>query len=97
LTSPVALFFNLGVQRGNAPDFLGQAVALMLTLTAPFSEGNSVRLENVRFEQFRVGIKRHACTLSGLVAVTPEQKIMVNQMDFTFDGGRRKTCGLPRC
>jgi len=64
--------------------------SLMLALTAPFSDGNPVRLEYDRFEQFRVGLKRHACTLNGRVAVTPDQKIMVNQMDFTFDGGGRK-------
>ncbi len=64
--------------------------SLMLALCAPYSNGNPVRLEYDRFEQFRVGLKRHACTLSGLVAVTPEQKIMVNQMDFNFDGGGRK-------
>jgi len=64
--------------------------SLMLALCAPFSEGNPVRLEYDRFEQFRVGLKRHACTLSGQIAVTADQKIMVNQMDFTFDGGGRK-------
>ena len=64
--------------------------SLMLALCAPYSEGNPVRLEYDRFEQFRVGLKRHACTLSGLLAVTPDQKIMVNQVDFTFDGGGRK-------
>ncbi|MBL1436076.1 MAG: xanthine dehydrogenase family protein molybdopterin-binding subunit [Rhodobacteraceae bacterium] len=64
--------------------------SLMLALCAPFSEGNPVRLEYDRFEQFRVGLKRHACTLSGQIAVTPKQKIMVNQTNFNFDGGGRR-------
>ena len=64
--------------------------SLMLALCAPYAEGHPVRLEYDRFEQFRVGLKRHACTLSGVLAVTPEQKIMVNQTSFTFDGGGRK-------
>ena len=64
--------------------------SLMLALCAPYSEGNPVRLSYDRFEQFRVGLKRHACTLNGMVAVSPDQKIMVNQMDFTFDGGGRR-------
>lgn len=64
--------------------------SLMLALCAPYSEGNPVRLEYDRFEQFRVGLKRHACVLSGQIAVTPEQKIMVNKTSFNFDGGGRK-------
>ncbi len=64
--------------------------SLMLGLCAEFSEGNAVKLEYDRFEQFRVGLKRHACDLSGLLAVTPDQKIKVIQMDMTFDGGGRK-------
>ncbi len=64
--------------------------SLMLALTAPYSEGNPVRLEYDRFEQFRVGLKRHACTLTGEIAVTPDQKIMVNKTTYNFDGGGRK-------
>ena len=64
--------------------------SLMLALCAPYAEGNPVRLEYDRFEQLRVGLKRHACTLNGQIAVTPDQKIMVNRMEFTFDGGGRK-------
>lgn len=64
--------------------------SLMLALCAPFAEGNPVRLSYDRFEQFRVGLKRHACELNGMIAVSPDQKIMVNQMDYTFDGGGRK-------
>ena len=64
--------------------------SLMLALCAPFTQGNPVRLAYDRFEQFRVGLKRHACTLSGTLAVAPDMKIKVNQMDFTFDGGGRR-------
>ncbi len=64
--------------------------SLMLALCLPYSQGNPVRLEYDRFEQFRVGLKRHACKLEGVVAVTPAQKIMVNRVDFKFDGGGRK-------
>lgn len=64
--------------------------SLMLGICAEFAEGNAVKLEYDRFEQFRVGLKRHACDLNGLLAVTPDQKIKVIQMDMTFDGGGRK-------
>lgn len=64
--------------------------SLMLALCAPYSEGNPVRLAYDRFEQFRVGLKRHACTLSGMIAVTPDQHIMVNKFGYEFDGGGRK-------
>jgi len=64
--------------------------SLMLGICTEFAEGNAVKLEYDRFEQFRVGLKRHACDLSGLLAMTPDQKIKVIQMDMTFDGGGRK-------
>ena len=64
--------------------------SLMLALCAPYSNGNPVRLEYDRFEQFRVGLKRHACDLTGVIAVGSDQKIKASQMSFTFDGGGRK-------
>lgn len=64
--------------------------SLMLGLCADFADGNPVKLEYDRFEQFRVGLKRHACALTGLIAVTPEQKLKVVQMNLAFDGGGRK-------
>jgi len=64
--------------------------SLMLALCAPYSEGNPVRLAYDRFEQFRVGLKRHACTVNGMISVSPEQKIMITQMEYTFDGGGRR-------
>lgn len=64
--------------------------SLMLGLCADFAEGNPVKLEYDRFEQFRVGLKRHACEVAGLIAVTPEQELKVVQMDLAFDGGGRK-------
>ncbi|MCG6902026.1 MAG: molybdopterin-dependent oxidoreductase [Rhodobacter sp.] len=64
--------------------------SLMLGLCADFSDGHPVKLEYDRFEQFRVGLKRHACNLQGLIAVTPDQKMRVVQMNLAFDGGGRK-------
>lgn len=64
--------------------------SLMLALCAPYANGNPVRLSYDRFEQFRVGLKRHACTLQGMLAVTPDQQIMVNKFAYEFDGGGRK-------
>ena len=64
--------------------------SLLLGLCADFADGNPVKLEYDRFEQFRVGLKRHACDLTGLIAVTPDQELKVVQMDMSFDGGGRK-------
>lgn len=64
--------------------------SLMLALCADFADGNPVKLEYDRFEQFRVGLKRHACDLTGLIAVTPDQDLKVVQMNLSFDGGGRK-------
>ncbi len=64
--------------------------SLMLALAGAFSEGNPIRLAYDRFEQFRVGLKRHAADLSGEVVVAPDMAIQLIQMDLTFDGGGRK-------
>ncbi len=63
---------------------------LMLALCAGFSEGNPVRLEYDRFEQFRVGLKRQACKIKGTLAVTPDHHLQVVRMDITVDSGGRK-------
>ncbi len=64
--------------------------SLMLALAAAYGDGAPVRLSYDRFEQFRVGLKRHACALSGMLAVDADQKIRVNKMQLEFDGGGRK-------
>lgn len=64
--------------------------SLMLALAADFAEGNPVRLEYDRFDQFRVGLKRHACDLTGTIAVKPDQTLDIVQMNMNFDGGGRK-------
>ena len=64
--------------------------SLMLALCADFAEGNPVKLEYDRFEQFRVGLKRHACDLTGTLAVNSDAEIEVVQMNMSFDGGGRK-------
>ncbi|WP_415401507.1 xanthine dehydrogenase family protein molybdopterin-binding subunit [Tateyamaria sp. SN3-11] len=64
--------------------------SLMLALAGAFAEGNPLRLAYDRFEQFRVGLKRHAADLKGEVVVAPDMSIQLVQMDLTFDGGGRK-------
>jgi len=64
--------------------------SLMLALCADFADGNAVKLEYDRFEQFRVGLKRHACDLSGTIAASADQKLQVIKMDFSFDGGGQR-------
>jgi CO/xanthine dehydrogenase Mo-binding subunit len=63
---------------------------LMLALCADFAEGNPVKLEYDRFEQFRVGLKRHACDLSGTLTMNADRQIEVIEMKMDFDGGGRK-------
>lgn len=64
--------------------------SMMLALCADFAEGNPVKLEYDRFEQFRVGLKRHACELTGRLAVTRDQNMQVVEMNMSFDGGGRR-------
>ncbi|MDJ0627526.1 MAG: molybdopterin-dependent oxidoreductase [Rhodobacter sp.] len=64
--------------------------SLMLALCADFADGNPVKLEYDRFEQFRVGLKRHACDLNGSLVVSPDRQIEAIKMDLTFDGGGRR-------
>lgn len=63
---------------------------LMIALAAAFTDGNPVRLEYDRFEQFRVGLKRHAATLKGELAVDQNMKLRALQMDIVLDGGGRQ-------
>ncbi len=64
--------------------------SLMLGLCADFADGNPVKLEYDRFEQFRVGLKRHACELTGRLVVSPDRRIELIEMNMQFDGGGRK-------
>ncbi len=64
--------------------------SLMLALCADFADGNAVKLEYDRFEQFRVGLKRHACETHGSLVVAPDQTIEAITMVLSFDGGGRK-------
>ena len=64
--------------------------SLMLALTAAFTNGKPVKLMYDRFEQFRVGLKRHAATLSGQISVGPDMRLQNIAMTMQFDGGGRK-------
>ncbi len=64
--------------------------SLMIALCAAFSEGNPVRLEYDRFEQFQVGLKRQAARIKGSLAMTPDQKLQVVRADITVNSGGRK-------
>lgn len=65
-------------------------LSLMLALCAGFTGGMPVKLEYDRFEQFRVGLKRHACEISGLLAAQPDMTLDTIQMKLGFDAGGRK-------
>ena len=64
--------------------------SLMLAICAGFSDGNAVRLEYDRFEQFRVGLKRQACKIDGTLAALPDQTMQVIKMNLHIDSGGRK-------
>lgn len=64
--------------------------SLMLALAGGYARGNPVRLAYDRFEQFRVGLKRHAATLSGSLAAAPDMRLQAVDMTLTFDGGGRR-------
>lgn len=64
--------------------------SLMMALAAPFANGNPVRLEFDRFEQFRTGLKRQAVKIEGQLAVGADMKMLSAQMVLRFDGGGRK-------
>lgn len=68
----------------------GSPFTLMTVLAAAYTDGAPVRLAHDRFDQFRIGLKRHGCKLTGEVAVMPDQKIKVINMGMVFDGGGRK-------
>lgn len=68
----------------------GSPFSLMLALAAPFTDGNPVRLELDRFEQFRTGLKRQAVQVDGVLSVGSDMKILCTQMTLRFDGGGRK-------
>jgi CO/xanthine dehydrogenase Mo-binding subunit len=64
--------------------------SLMLALAAAFTDGRPVKLMYDRFEQLRVGLKRHAATLSGQLSVAPDMTLQNIAMTLQFDGGGRK-------
>ncbi len=64
--------------------------SLMLALAAGFCEGNPVKLSYDRFEQFRVGLKRHAAKVHGNVLLNTSQQILAIEGNMQFDGGGRK-------
>ncbi|SMX44437.1 xanthine dehydrogenase family protein molybdopterin-binding subunit [Actibacterium lipolyticum] len=68
----------------------GSPFSLMLALASAFTDGNPVQLMYDRYEQFRVGLKRHATDLTGQVAIAPDMKLQNIEMNMRFDGGGRK-------
>ncbi len=64
--------------------------SLMLALAAGYAEGNPVKLDYDRFEQFRVGLKRHASTVQGALAVDANMKLQLLDVTMEFDGGGRR-------
>ena len=64
--------------------------SLMLALAAPFADGNPVRLELDRFEQFRTGLKRQSMRIEGRLSVGADMKMLAVQMVLRFDGGGRR-------
>jgi CO/xanthine dehydrogenase Mo-binding subunit len=64
--------------------------SLMLALASAFTDGRPVKLVYDRFEQFRIGLKRHAATLSGQVSVAPDMTLQNIEVKMQFDGGGRK-------
>lgn len=64
--------------------------SLMLALAVGFAEGNPVRLAYDRFEQFRVGLKRHATEAEGMLYAHPDMTLEAVQLSMTFDGGGRR-------
>ncbi|MBY6002793.1 molybdopterin-dependent oxidoreductase [Salipiger bermudensis] len=64
--------------------------SLMLALAVAFAEGNPVRLAYDRFEQFRVGLKRHATSAQGTLYAHDDMRLEAVQLEMSFDGGGRR-------
>ncbi|WP_417741104.1 xanthine dehydrogenase family protein molybdopterin-binding subunit [Salipiger sp.] len=64
--------------------------SLMLALAVAFAEGNPVRLAYDRFEQFRVGLKRHATTAEGTLYAHADMRLEAVRLSMVFDGGGRR-------
>ncbi|MBU2959967.1 molybdopterin-dependent oxidoreductase [Citreicella sp. C3M06] len=64
--------------------------SLMLALAVAFADGNPVRLAYDRFEQFRVGLKRHAASVEGTLYAHPDMTLEAIRLDMVFDGGGRR-------
>lgn len=64
--------------------------SLMLALAVAFAEGNPVRLAYDRFEQFRVGLKRHATNTWGTLYARDDMRLEAVQLTMDFDGGGRR-------
>ncbi|MCA0960835.1 xanthine dehydrogenase family protein molybdopterin-binding subunit [Salipiger bermudensis] len=64
--------------------------SLMLALAVAFAEGNPVRLAYDRFEQFRVGLKRHATVAQGTLYAHADMRLEAVRLNMVFDGGGRR-------
>ena len=64
--------------------------SLMLALAVAFADGNPVRLAYDRFEQFRVGLKRHATTAEGTLYAHDDMRLEAVRLSMVFDGGGRR-------
>ncbi|MEQ5871399.1 xanthine dehydrogenase family protein molybdopterin-binding subunit [Sagittula sp. NFXS13] len=64
--------------------------SLMLALAGAFADGNPVRLAYDRFEQFRVGLKRHATKAEGTLYANPDMMLEAIDLSMVFDGGGRR-------
>lgn len=63
---------------------------LNLAIAAVYGDGKPVRLAYDRFEQFQVGLKRHACDLTEKLAMDGQGKIQALSVNMAFDGGGRR-------
>lgn len=63
---------------------------LLLAIAAAFTECAPVRLAYDRFEQFQVGLKRHAADLTGNLYMNKDLTIRGLTLDMKFDGGGRR-------
>ena len=68
----------------------GSPFTNMLAICGAYADGNPVKLAYDRFEQFRVGLKRHATEIGGKIAAAPDMSLQAITMNMEFDSGGRK-------
>ena len=68
----------------------GSPFTNMLATCGAYADGNPVKLAYDRFEQFRVGLKRHATEIAGTLAATSDMNLQAISMNMEFDSGGRK-------